>query len=50
MTYVEQMIENAIFAIEQGKTFEEWIESEPNKDYVKSDPKEIWEIAKTLTS
>ena len=45
MSCAEHIIENAITAIANGKTYKEWIENEPNKGYVKSDPKEIWKMA-----
>ena len=45
MSCVEHIIENAIYAIGRNQTYEEWVKTEPNKDYVKSDLKEIWEMA-----
>ena len=45
MSCVEHIIENAIYAIGRNKTYEEWVANEPNKEYVKSDLKEIWEMA-----
>ena len=50
MSCVEHIIENAIFAIGRNKTYEEWLANEPNKDYVKSDLKEIWEMAMYIYS
>ena len=45
MSCVEHIIENAIYAIGKNKTYEEWVANETNKEYVKSDTKEIWEMA-----
>lgn len=45
MSCVEHIMENALMAIKCNESFDEWIEHEPNKDYVKSDPREIWEMA-----
>ena len=45
MSCVEHIIENAIYAIGRNQTYEEWVKTEPNKDYVKSDLEEIWEMA-----
>lgn len=45
MSCAEHIMENALVAIKNDESFDEWIEHEPNKDYVKSDPKEIWEMA-----
>lgn len=47
MSCAEHIIENAISAIHKGWTYEEWIkqESKLNLPCVKSDSKEIWEMA-----
>ena len=45
MSCAEHIMENAIMAIARGDTYDKWIENEPNKNYVKSDPKEIYEMA-----
>ena len=50
MSCAEHIMENALMAIVKSKTFEEWIKTEPNKDAVKSDPKEIWEMATYIYS
>ena len=50
MSCVEHIMENALVAIRCNKSFDEWIEHEPNKDYVKSDPREIWEMANYVMS
>lgn len=45
MSNAEHIMENALMAISKGRSYEEWIKSEPNKEYVKSDTEEIWEMA-----
>lgn len=45
MSRVEHIIQNALMAIKCNEQFDEWIEHESNKDYVKSDPREILEMA-----
>ena len=47
MSCAEHIIENAISAIHNGWTFEQWIsqENKLNIPYIKSDPKEIWQMA-----
>lgn len=50
MSCAEHIMENALMAIARSKTFEEWIKTEPNKDAVKSDLKEIWEMATYIYS
>lgn len=47
MTCVEHIIENAISAIHNKLTYEQWFKEETKRNlpYVKSDPKEIWEMA-----
>ncbi len=47
MLCYEHAFENAIVAIEEGQSYEEWYEHEKdlNLPYVKSDPEEIWGMA-----
>lgn len=47
MSNIEHLLENAIDAIEGGKSYEEWLK-EPNKSMLKSvmsTPEEIWAMA-----
>ena len=47
MSCVEHIIENAITAIKNNETYEEWLEREKNLNLyeVASPPEEIWEMA-----
>lgn len=48
MSNIEHLIENAIVKLEEGKTYQDWLDMWPQHEMlklVKSPPEEIWQMA-----
>ena len=45
MTYAEHALENAIEAMNQGKSREEWAAKDSNLSSLQATPEEIWDMA-----
>lgn len=45
MSNAEHAIENAVYAMQDGKTMAEWTETDPNLERIKAAPNEVWDMA-----